>query len=117
MSDSNFSKTSPKILVDSGLLFEINRKILHPLGMALCVVTDDESGEAIEIFLKETTELEGVVFSEGSFLDGERKLESYMKNIGNNKRSTRKTAIGFEEQISADQGNLSSYPPPAKPEN
>ena len=35
-------KESAEFLVDSGLLFEINRKILHPLGLAIEVVVEDD---------------------------------------------------------------------------
>lgn len=34
--------TTPKELLDSGIIFEINRRVLHPLGLALAVEVDDE---------------------------------------------------------------------------
>ena len=32
-----------RLLVDSGLLFDLNRQVLHPHGLALAVTTDDHN--------------------------------------------------------------------------
>ena len=34
-----------KELVDLGLLHEINRKVLHPCGLAMYIIEDEETGE------------------------------------------------------------------------
>jgi hypothetical protein len=36
-----------QFLIDSGLLYEINRKVMHPLGMAIAVTLPDEIPTAI----------------------------------------------------------------------
>jgi hypothetical protein len=35
-----------EFLMTTGLLFEINRRVLHPLGLALEISLDDETGES-----------------------------------------------------------------------
>lgn len=33
--------------IDAGLLHEINRRLLHPMGLALAVTVDEETGEGV----------------------------------------------------------------------
>ena len=40
-----------RLLVDSGLLFEINRKVLHPQGLALEVFAYDQAGTCVFAYL------------------------------------------------------------------
>lgn len=99
------SKAAAEFLLDNGLLFEINRKILHPLGLALEVrrETDDETGE-----LKEVTgfgglwdyrdDPEGVLFGDEAFAEGFRKYEKYMLEQGGQNTRSRLETLGFLEQ-------------------
>ena len=59
-------------LIESGLLFEINRLVLHPYGKALSV--DDITGE---ISLLESNDPEGMIFSKEEFLIGVEKYKEY----------------------------------------
>jgi len=43
--DNNITKMDIKEFREMGLLAELNRAFLHPLGLALEVVIDDETGE------------------------------------------------------------------------
>jgi len=43
------NKVSNKELSESGILFIINKDILHPLGLALTATTDDERNETLEV--------------------------------------------------------------------
>lgn len=54
---------SMQFLMDHGLLAEINRQILHPLGLALGVYIDSETGQVTRTFLKGTSDPEGYYFS------------------------------------------------------
>lgn len=49
-------------LRESGILFELNRTVLHPLGLALAVVTDDETGASTGLLLMETEGREELCF-------------------------------------------------------
>jgi hypothetical protein len=65
-----------KFLHDNGLLFEINRLVLHPRGLALGVITSDD-----ERIIKFDTVFDyredGINFGPSNFVDGERKLTEY----------------------------------------
>jgi hypothetical protein len=41
-----YLKDPGKFLVDSGLLFEINRRVLHPFGLALAIEFPDNESAA-----------------------------------------------------------------------
>lgn len=62
-----------KFLVDTGLLFEINRKVLHPLGFALEVEVSHNGVMTLSQDLQDHRE-EGIEFSEESVVAGEKKL-------------------------------------------
>ena len=45
----NRVKLFPRYLVDNGLIFEINRRVLHPLGLALVVDIDGKDRRKLSI--------------------------------------------------------------------
>ncbi len=55
---------SIKEFVDGGYLQEVNRRILHPLGLALEVTEDDDGIETITGVWDERADQEGIVFAE-----------------------------------------------------
>ena len=88
-------KTLPlSFLVEKGLLFEINRSILHPLGLALAFVYDGVGGESMQI-LDERDDPEGFIFLEETLNHGYAKLESFMEEYGYSKLASRKAELGF----------------------
>ena len=92
-----------KPLFDSGLIFEINRSILHPLGYALVykpgVTPDDQDA----LLLYQTTDDEGMLYMEENFMDGAAKFAVYMKNIGEKLLQKRMNIRGFIRQTRSDQ--------------
>jgi hypothetical protein len=70
-------KTIPaaKFLVDSGLLFEINRKVMHPRGLALEVILDDQKELKMSQELQDWRDEGGIEFGEESIERGEKKLK------------------------------------------
>jgi hypothetical protein len=105
-------------LETDGLLFEINRTVLHPLGLALAMVWDgdDTSVEPDRVELLQTDDKDGIVFASDAFLDGERKLAEFMAREGDDVHRTRRAVLRFLVQDSADQGsNTSILPPPLDP--
>lgn len=71
-----------KLLVESGLLFEINRKIMHPRGLALEVIEQGDGTLEMSQDLQDHRD-EGIEFSENSVKLGEQKLLEWSeKNIG-----------------------------------
>lgn len=80
MSDE-VSKASPKVPIkefrEMGLVQEINRRLLHPLGMALAVEINDVTGrEHIVGIIDHRNDPEGMVFAD---LDTDEAREKYEK--------------------------------------
>jgi hypothetical protein len=96
----------PKFLKDNGLLFEINRSVLHPLGLTLQV---DGDGKA-EVF--QTDDPAGMTFTADSFLDGESKLMEYMVREGSSRLASRKAFLRYVVQTDPDQSDPDDRSPP-----
>lgn len=90
-------KNSARFLLDSGLLFEINRKVLHPLGLAMSVELDDDSNTKVVFgdIVDSRDDPEGFIFSPESFLDGIDKLGQYMEEFGQKALNSRLEKLGY----------------------
>jgi hypothetical protein len=84
-------------LLDSGLLFEINRRVLHPLGLALEVSDDRISG-----IWDCRSDPEGIYFDDETFEAGVRKLKAYMNERGTKAIVTRTACLGYKVQGDLD---------------
>lgn len=70
-------------LVDSGILFEINRTIMHPLGLALAVtMPGNNPGHAMVSIIDGTDDPEGMYFSEESRERGKKKFDKTIAEAG-----------------------------------
>jgi hypothetical protein len=58
----------------TGLLFEINRTVLHPKGLALAVIQDEETETYQGLTMLETDDPAGYYFGKDSFELGSQKL-------------------------------------------
>jgi hypothetical protein len=88
-----------RFLVNSGLLFEINRQVLHPLGLALEVVEDEDSGiYSMGGIWDYRDDPEGILFAPKTFKDGLKKLNAYMDSGGRDKIARRKELLGYVVQ-------------------
>lgn len=72
------SKTLPaaQFLHESGLLFKINRDVLHPRGLALAIVQDDDGTFRMSEELLDCRD-KGIEFGEESIAHGEAKLRRF----------------------------------------
>lgn len=100
---------SLRSLTDNGLLFEINRRVLHPLGLALAVQWDGETseGEPDRVVLLHDGDPEGSIFEAKTFEDGVAKYRAYLDRSGGHKLAGRQAILGFVEQespLTQDQG-------------
>jgi len=85
-----------KFLLDNGLLFEINRKVLHPLGLALEIqMEDDGSNVTFGRIWDERKDQEGIIFAEDSLEDGANKLHGYMHQQGIVALAHRQEKLGY----------------------
>lgn len=98
-------KNFAKYLIENGLIFEINRKVLHPLGLALVVDIDYNNRRKLAITaLVETEDEEGFIYDEEAFDVGKEKYEKYLdKKGGRDRLDTRRIKYGFIEQEIARQ--------------
>jgi hypothetical protein len=92
-------KNWEKYLVDNGLLFEINRKVLHPLGLSLEPDTHpDDKRKICLASLIETEDEEGFLYDEESLEFNKSRLELFMKKRGTRALANRERILGFLEQ-------------------
>ncbi len=92
-----------QFLRENGLLFEINRVVLHPLGLSLSLHEDGR----MELF--QTSDPAGMVFTADTFDEGERKLREFMELEGESRHAARRAFLRYVEQTDPDQGD--SVPP------
>jgi hypothetical protein len=106
-------KTIPagKFLYDSGLLFEINRRILHPLGLALMIKYDDKGGtlsddnakiSLIDKLWDAREDPEGIIFDTDGFNNGMQKYKKFRKVYADKKILKRNKELGFVVQGEAE---------------
>ena len=92
-----------EFLVNSGLLFEINRTLLHPLGMALEVIVEEDGSMRIENLWDYRNDPEGMLYAPETFTDGRAKLTQFMAEFGTAKHEERQNTLGFLIQERPDQ--------------
>lgn len=91
-----------QFLFDTGLLFEINRRILHPLGVALMVeLSEDGSTYVLSNHLMDCRQDEsGIIYDPQTLKLAEDKLWKFMEDYGVGKMQERQRNMGFVVQKS-----------------
>jgi hypothetical protein len=69
-------------LRDSGILFEINRQVLHPLGMELHLRPDDDGGIGGIDLEDNRGEADPICFTAEAFNEGRTRYEDYLAEHG-----------------------------------
>lgn len=91
-----------RFLMDTGLLAEINRTILHPLGLALFVESNEDAAAAPYRFGGicdvRAEDAEGILFSEESLVEAHARLVRFMTQEGKALHEARQAALGFVVQ-------------------
>lgn len=88
-------KDAAAFLRDAGLIFEINRKILHPLGLALEIIINDDGTEEFGDLWDCRDDPEGVIYNKWCFESGLKKFKAYMKEQGNKLLKSRIETLGY----------------------
>lgn len=88
-----------QFLIDSGLLFSINKNVLHPLGLAMAVNESEEGTEGVrfgEISIWDCRkDPEGILYGEKTFTSGAEKHEKFMEEFGLKKLEQREENLGY----------------------
>jgi hypothetical protein len=91
-----------KFITESGLLFEVNRRVLHPLGLELGFLAGVFGGDLTSrATLSRCTSPEGIIYEEADLEDGFRRLRAFMKREGYQRLAARYERRGFRSQIPA----------------
>jgi len=69
-----------KFLADSGLLFELNRLVLHPLGLALVLQVDDDGVHTLSGLWDNRDDPEGICFAEETYAEGAEKFATFKRD-------------------------------------
>ena len=94
--DIKYIPDPARFLVDSGLLWAINRELLHPLGLALAIGIDDAGKATLAGVWDGREDPEGILYADPT--DGAAKLAKYMADLGNEALASREKALGFRVQ-------------------
>lgn len=108
MTESKKITDSARFLLDNGLLFEINRTILHPFGLALEIGVEEKDGKVRVFFGKiwdERKDPEGILYTDDSYKIGHDKFKKFMAEFGEGKLKLRKETTGFivQEMLFAEE--------------
>lgn len=90
-------KVDAAFLLESGLLFEINRAILHPIGISLLVKKDGEGNSAFGL-KDERENPEQLIYSKDNYKKGHKKLIKFMKSFGHSQLKKRSDKLGWSFQ-------------------
>jgi hypothetical protein len=108
-----------KLLFDTGLLFEINRRILHPFGLAMEILYDDQGGALSEedavITMSQNiwdyrNDPEGVLYEPVELITGSEKFKRFLDTFGAAKLKKRAELLGFTIQAPAIENIPNKHP-------
>lgn len=86
-------------LESTGLLFEINRLVMHPRGLAMALAQDDSGAVRFAGICDARTDPEGIYFCTDALADGARKLAKADADTGAvGRQQSRLAALGFVVQ-------------------
>ena len=104
----NLHPLGAKLLYESGLLFELNRRVLHPFGLALSVVVSEENEAGdVEVALGgvfESSDEEGIIFADDVYREGIERFERFLQERGEKKLRLRFRRLGYVMQGPPDLG-------------
>ncbi len=91
-------RITAKEIREMGLLWKINRDILHPLGLALEVIIDDDGTETFGGVWDSRDDPEGFLYGDEAWLEGQKKYLRYMEEEGRKAHGVRLARLGYIEQ-------------------
>jgi len=109
---------SMKFLLTSGLLFEINRRVLHPFGLSLAVNVEDQEGMLSEedsivtlnsSLINYSDDEEGIFFDDEALFEGTAKFRNFLRDFGEMRLKTRASKLGYTIQPTPDVSNMINF--------
>ena len=101
-----------KLLLEEGLIFELNRRILHPFGYALSVIISEVNAEgdySVEFGgVKATSDPEGLIFADEAFTEGAEKYQKFLFKLGNGILKRRQKLLGYTVQGATDATDVAA---------
>lgn len=96
-----------RFLLDNGLLFEINRRVLHPLGLVLVTDIDweDDKKVLLDGLYSADDDLEGIVFDPETFEEGRKRYQEFLERDGQTRLDAREQKLGFVVQENGGDEN------------
>ena len=97
-----------RYMVDNGLLFEINRQVLHPLGLTLVADVDYDNPKYLRLDgLYKTDEPEGVQYDPETFATNQKVFQTFLDKEGSGKLANRKRILGYivQDEEQSDEDN------------
>lgn len=91
-----------QFLLDTGLLWEINRRVLHPLGLAMEVTIQPDGRMTIDSLWDCRDDPEGLVYDPDTFRAGQARFQATMEAWGNEKLAERAVRLGYLVQESPE---------------
>lgn len=93
------AKEALRLLHESGLLFRINREVLHPLGLALYLIGDAATATIDSFALWDVRkDPEGATYTNATFKEGAANAEKYHQKFGLAAHASRLLALGYVVQ-------------------
>jgi len=103
----NRVKDWARFLVDNGLLAEMNRQVLHPLGYELVIDIDpdDRRRLAVRGLNEVKNDPEGIIYDAETLEVNLRKYAEYLKREGQQRLDSRKLTLGYLIQGESDESD------------
>lgn len=101
-------------MLKSGILFEWNRTMLHPIGLGLAVRPCDHDPSKMEFALYDYTDNPVVTFDPATFNRGQAKWREYWTKEGIAVNKLRKRRLGINSQTRPDYRTQSDYKEPQR---
>ncbi len=103
-------KISVREFRDEGFLQELNRNFLHPLGLALEVVIDDDNKVTFGEVWDYRDDPEGLMYSQGDIDSEFRRKAKNVKTLAESKAQHRQSKLGWVIQPVSASNNDSAQP-------
>jgi hypothetical protein len=82
-------------LFETGILYKINKAVLHPLGYALAIGKHENGEMSILGLIDYTTNPQGATYTKEAFEVGRQKFKRHLQEKGSARLKMRKQALGY----------------------